>query len=451
MWVTYTAIAMAAAAGLRDSREWFLDGVVFTAGALCLVALYWFWGSGDITARWSSTFYWPNPFAAFLLLVVPMALVRALRAPTARLALSHRGRDGAVRGRAGVHVLAVAPGRGPARGHRDRDRAAPARWRPALLRAGVIAVAVVACVWMLGRAARSGTTGAVAARAASLSDAGDASAHGHYLILERRAPRSSATIPIVGTGPNTFGAIYASYQREVNYYARDAHSLYLQTASDMGIVGLFALTLLLVWAGRAWWRMLRRARDDAGVHAGRGRRPWAVRVPGPQRGRHGLVLSRQSITAFALAGVLARVAVDQQQSDSPPLEPPATHRHGRRAAGGPGRRAVLGTGTGRFLRGQSYANVGDFSAAAAAFSSAERWDPLDGALPDRRGKRARAHVTARPRAPVAAMRRAIQLDPMNAPHRLSLARVIATAPRGRVRNEFAEAERLLRRALELDR
>jgi hypothetical protein len=47
------------------------------------------------------------------------------------------------------------------------------------------------------------------------------------------------------------------------------------------------------------------------------------------------------------------------------------------------------------------------------------------------------------------MRRAIQLDPMNAPHRLSLARVIAKAP-GAGSDEFAEAERLLRRAIELD-
>src|SRR5262249_38971324 len=56
LWVTYAAMAMLAATGLKGSREWFLDGIVLTAGWLCLVALFWFWGSGDIAARWSSTF-----------------------------------------------------------------------------------------------------------------------------------------------------------------------------------------------------------------------------------------------------------------------------------------------------------------------------------------------------------------------------------------------------------
>src|SRR5262245_34485432 len=76
VWVTYAAIAMLAATGLKHSRDWFVDGIVLTAGWLCLVALFWFWGSGVIAARWSSTFYWPNPFAAFLLLIAPLEFVR---------------------------------------------------------------------------------------------------------------------------------------------------------------------------------------------------------------------------------------------------------------------------------------------------------------------------------------------------------------------------------------
>jgi O-antigen ligase len=449
LWVTYAAIAMLAATGLKDSREWFVDGVVLTAGWLCLVALFWFWGSGNIAARWSSTFYWPNPFAAFLLLVLPLTLVRALRAPTTRVALAHG---------AATVLFAIALVFTYSRGAWAAGLLAliataivlrPVRWRTAALRAGVIALAVVGCVWILGRAVRSGTTNAVAARAASLADAGDASAHGHYLFWIG-ALEIFRDHPIVGTGPNTFGAIYASYQREVNYYARDAHSLYLQTASDMGVVGLLALAVLLVWAGRAWWRMLRRARDDGEytLIAGVGLGLLAFLI-------HNAVdmdwsFPANPATAFALAGVLARVTVDQHRSDATP------------AAGGRQRAATVavllaalvaaqcwGQGNRSFQRGQAYARVENWEAAAAAFSAAERWNPLSARyLIAEGGARVRMRPPDRARA-VAAMRRAIRLDPMNAPHRLELARIIATAP-GAGPDAFAEAERLLRSALELD-
>jgi len=455
MWVTYAAIAMLAATGLQDSREWFLDGIVFTAGALCLVALYWFWGSGDITARWSSTFYWPNPFAAFLLLVVPMTLVRTLRAPTPRAALAH----GAATVLFTVSLVFTYSRGAWAAGLLASIATAivlrPTRWRTALVRAGVIALAIVACVWVLGRSARSGTTGAVSARAASLADAGDASAHGHYLFWHAAVQIFRDHLGL-GTGPNTFGAIYASYQREVNYYARDAHSLYLQTASDMGLVGLLALALLLAWAGRAWWRTLRRARDDAEytLVAGVGLGLFAFLV-------HNAVdmdwsFPANPMTAFALAGVLVRIAVDQHRSDATPHAPEVGPR------GGLQRGALLavllaallavqcwGQANRAFQRGQAYANLGSWAEAAAAFSSAERWNPLNARSLIAEGEaRVRMSPPDRARA-VAAMRRAIQLDPMNAPHRLALARLIATGP-GAGPDAFAESERLLRRALELD-
>src|SRR4029077_2950907 len=108
-----------------------------------------------------------------------------------------------------------------------------------------------------------------------------------------------------------------------------------------------------------------------------------------------------------------------------------------------------GQGDRSFQRGQAYANLGSWQEAADAFSSAERSDPLNARYLVAEGDaRVRTSPPDRARA-VAAMRRAIQLDPMNAPHRLALARVIATTP-GAGPGEFAESERLLRRALELD-
>ena len=448
LWVTYAAIAMLVATGLEDAREWFVDGVVLTAGWLCLVALFWFWGSGDISARWSSTFYWPNPFAAFLLLVVPLTLVRAVRAATARSALAHGAATVLLtvslvftysRGAWAAGLLALVATAMVMRPPRRR----------AAMRAGVIALVVVACVWVMGRSASSGTTGAVAARAASISDAGDASAHGHYLFWIG-ALQIFRDHPILGTGPNTFGAIYASYQREVNYYARDAHSLYLQTASDMGVVGVLALAVLLGWAARAWWRMSRRASDEREytLIVGVGMGLFAFLI-------HNAVdmdwsFPANPITAFALAGVLARVAIDQ-------------HRDGTPAALG-GRQSIAmvailmaalvatqcwGRGDREFHRGQAFARAGNWEAAAAAYASAARWDPLNATYRVYEGEaRVRSSPPDRARAQVA-MRRAIQLDPMNPPNRLSLAMVIATAP-GAGPDQYAEAEQLLRRALELD-
>ena len=449
LWVTYAAIAMLTATGLKDSREWFVDGIVLTAGWLCLVALFWFWGSGDIAARWSSTFYWPNPFAAFLLLVVPLELVRALRAPSRRHAVTH----GAATTLLAVALVFTYSRAAWAAGLLALVATAivlrPARWRTPLLRAGVIALAVLLCIWLLGRAADSGTTNAVASRAATLADAHDASVHGHFLFWIA-ALEIFHDHPIVGTGPNTFGAIYASYQRELNYYARDAHSLYLQTASDMGIVGLSALIVLLVWAGRAWLRMLRRARDDGEytLVAGVGLGLLAFLI-------HNAVdmdwsFPANPVTAFALAGVLGRVGIDQQRSDT--TQPV-----------GPRQRVVTvtvllvvlvavlcwGLGNREFQRGQQFLKARDWDAAAAAYSSAERWSPLDGHYLIAEGI-ARVRMTPPDRARAAvAMRRAIALEPMNPPHRLALARVLATAPEAGP-NELAEAERLLRRALELD-
>src|SRR3989449_11363352 len=63
--------------------------------------------------------------------------------------------------------------------------------------------------------------------------------------------------PVVGTGRGTFGAMHPAYQRDVRYYARDAHSLYVQAASEEGGVGLAALAVMLSTLVAAWVSALR--------------------------------------------------------------------------------------------------------------------------------------------------------------------------------------------------
>jgi tetratricopeptide (TPR) repeat protein len=218
----------------------------------------------------------------------------------------------------------------------------------------------------------------------------------------------------------------------------------------MGVVGLFALAVLLIWAGWVWWRMLHRARDDGEytLIAGVGVGLLAFLV-------HNAVdmdwsFPANPITAFALAGVLARIAVDQRRDNAAP----AAGRRQRIATVAVLLAALVavqcwGQGNRDFKRGQAYAGARNWGAAAAAFSSAERWNPLNARyLSAEADARVRTTPPDRVRA-IAAMRRAIRLDPMNPPHRLGLATIIATAP-GAGPDAWAEAERLLREAIVLD-
>src|SRR2546426_1402506 len=89
-WLMYFGIAVATASTLHSpaAARRFVDGAVVIAGWLCLIGLFIFWGANTPGLRWSSTFYWPNPFAAFLLLVLPVELSRCVYAAR-REALAH--------------------------------------------------------------------------------------------------------------------------------------------------------------------------------------------------------------------------------------------------------------------------------------------------------------------------------------------------------------------------
>src|SRR5437867_9191471 len=90
-WLMYAGLLVATASTLRSpaAARRLVDSAVVIAGWLCLIGLFVFWGAGDSGLRWSSTFYWPNPIAAFLLLVLPVELSRCVHAPAARDALAH--------------------------------------------------------------------------------------------------------------------------------------------------------------------------------------------------------------------------------------------------------------------------------------------------------------------------------------------------------------------------
>src|SRR5262249_39948379 len=136
---------------------------------------------------------------------------------------------------------------------------------------------------------------------------------------------------------------------------------------------------LLVWAARAWLRMLRRVRDDAEytVVAAVGLGLIAFLI-------HNAVdmdwsFPANPATAFALAGVLGRIGLDPRGTGRGPTVS-ARQRALMVAALLAALIAALrgGFGDRDFQRGREFAAGREWDAAAASFSSAARWCPLDG-------------------------------------------------------------------------
>src|SRR5256712_3965114 len=263
-WLMYFGIAVATASTLRSpaAARRFVDGAVVIAGWLCLIGLFVFWGANNPGLRWSSTFYWPNPFAAFLLLVLPVELSRYVYAPGTREALAHGALSVLLAGSlvltysrgAWVSLLVIVP--------LAALTVRPASWTRTVSRLALVGLATAIAVAVLIRGPGSGSGLVVEdllGRVASVSDSQDYAVQGR-----RNFWRAGLAIfmdhPVMGTGPGTFGAMHPAYQRDVRYYARDAHSLYVQAASEEGGVGLAALAVMLRTLVAAWGSALRAGR-----------------------------------------------------------------------------------------------------------------------------------------------------------------------------------------------
>jgi len=63
--------------------------------------------------------------------------------------------------------------------------------------------------------------------------------------------------PVVGSGAGTFGAVHPRYQSRVISAATDVHNWYIQVLTELGLVGEILLLLLLVMVVRGVWRGVR--------------------------------------------------------------------------------------------------------------------------------------------------------------------------------------------------
>ncbi len=466
-WMMYLGVFIITASTLRGltAARWFVDAAIVIVGWLCLVALFMFWGADTPGMRWYATFYWPNPFAAFLLLVLPLALARFLHAPKIRGALAY----GLV-----AILLSVALVFTQSRGAWVALGAAvplavmvlrPLHWGSAVGRMLALVVVTGLAVLALsqGAASKNASQG-IAARAVSVADPGDYSIQGR-LNFWRAGAQIFLHHPLLGTGAGTFGSVHPAYQRDVRYYARDPHSLYIQTMAEMGVAGLAPLVALMASIGITWRRTLQiaRGRDEFPLIAGIGLGLVAFFL-------HSAIdmdwmFPANPAMAFALAGVLVWYDFSHgvRGVGTPPEPDVQASDRMMSTRGGVWARAVappmlllalaaiyiFSAAQHHAVLGQEAARRGEWSLAADYFASAVRGNPLSSRYLD-----AYAVVLVRipePRYALAAdmLRRAMAVDRMNALLPLHLAEVLTAA-------DFTpavqhEAENLLRRALTLDR
>src|SRR2546425_3854463 len=430
-WLMYFGIAVATASTLRSpaAARRFVDGAVVIAGWLCLIGLFIFWGANTPGLRWSSTFYWPNPFAAFLLLVLPVELSRYVHATGTREALPHGALSVLLAGSlvltytrgAWVSLLLIVP--------LALLTVRPASWTRTVSRLALAGLATAIAVAVLIRSPGSGSGLVIEdlfGRVASASDAQDYAVQGR-LRFWRAGLAIFMDHPMVGTGPGTFGAMHTAYQRDVRYYARDAHSLYVQTASEGGVMGLAALAVMLSVLVATWGSALRAASktpaDPLGVGIGLGGAAFFV----PSGPGMDWMFSANPPVGKVLAGALAWFARDGAAGVAPVRSTMVRWQ----------RRAVIGVlvvasaltqiahlAERQFVTGQALARDGRWLEAAEWYAQAARWDPWSPRFLAAEAGALRQLNPPRRDAAEGALRRAMGVDRMNAAHPIRLASLL---------------------------
>ena len=455
-WLMYFGIAVSTASTLRSpaAARRFVDGAVVIAGWLCLIGLFIFWGANTPGLRWSSTFYWPNPFAAFLLLVLPVELSRYVHATGTREALPHGALSVLLAGSlvltytrgAWVSLLLIVP--------LALLTVRPASWTRTVSRLALAGLATAIAVAVLIRSPGSGSGLVIEdlfGRVASASDAQDYAVQGR-LRFWRAGLAIFMDHPMVGTGPGTFGAMHTAYQRDVRYYARDAHSLYVQTASEGGVMGLAALAVMLSVLVATWVSALRATSKTRAyplvVGIGLGLAAFFV--------HSGLdmdwMFPANPAMAMLMAGALAWFAKDGVADQAPVRS--TMLRWQRLAVIGTVLFAVALTQVAHlaereFVRGQALARSGRWQDAAERYAQAARWDPWSPKFLAAEAGALRQLDPPRRDAAEGALRRAMAVDRMNAAHPIRLASLLMQGSSDEPA-ALPEAEELLKQALRLD-
>jgi O-antigen ligase len=255
-WLTLQSLSNTAQA--RGVLKALLAGafVVATIAVLQAVAGALTVGPTSSVARASATFGNSNALAAYLAMVLPLAVNEFLKAPltsdrvlagnvVAMVAIAlvlTFGRGGWVGGAVGVMIVIVAT--------------KPSRRRVMVMAGGAVGLvaAMVAAVALLGSGGAP-IAQATAARLLSLLDptAGTGAIRLH---IWKDTLGLIASRPLVGYGPDNFGLVFPAFQ--TGSWSRlslidESHSELLQIAATQGILGLAAFAWLCLGFVRLWW------------------------------------------------------------------------------------------------------------------------------------------------------------------------------------------------------
>jgi O-antigen ligase/tetratricopeptide (TPR) repeat protein len=446
LWLAYLGVCLVITSGLRTltAARRFVDAVIVIGGVVCLFGLYLFWGADGTVGRLYSSFYAANTFAAFLLLMLPITLSRLCCATNPRQAFDF----GFVAVLLGT-TLQLTSSRGA---WFALAAAVPLMFivlRPPSRAAAVRRLAVVALLSVAAVAVLTNSPGKVVGRTSQLLESGNRSVSdrlGYWF----NALDVFKDHPVTGTGAGSFGYVHARYQRSILVYAQDPHNLYLQTAAEMGLIGLAALGALLAAVALLWRRVLRRfpAGEEHAIVAGIGFSLAAFFAHSALE--MNFTFPANPAMAFALVGVLGAYAA----MPAPGVVVPA--------AGAPSRlRYVLAavmalaivavqvqqSAERGFQGGRRLFFSGRTDAAAVKFQSAMRWNPLNPRYPSALAEAIRITRPEDPQVPVL-IRRSMALDRSNPSYPLQLAR--ALLGRKDYATHTGEIEALFRQALTLD-
>ncbi|HEU5003821.1 MAG TPA: O-antigen ligase family protein [Actinomycetota bacterium] len=318
LWLGASGVLALRVAERRRGREW-LTGVLIVAVSIQTLWGFYLWlGSRDPTHAQVGTFYAPNQYAGYLILLAPLLVCVCLTTPSRIFALGtgfasafvylgialSGSRGGAVAGGAGLIAVVAMAGTGVKR---------------VLLRSAALLVAVAGMgLLMTGpvffhRGAQHGG-GVQSVLAVKGEDPASLVMRIHWDVGAVQIGRHNV---LVGTGLGTFGPVFAKIQKPQWEWSKWAHDQYLESFAEGGLAllaGMVALALVPLLGG------------FLGLRKGWGREsPWLLGVWGGLVGGsiHLAIDHDWSYAGYGLAFVvMAALAVTPWLEDPPTTQRP---------------------------------------------------------------------------------------------------------------------------------
>jgi O-antigen ligase len=250
-WLAATGFLFAAAAKDASNQRLFLGALVAALFVQSCWSFFVWWGGGEAAPQQSGTFYAPNQYAGYLLLLAPIPAVMSLTKPSRREAmawglvaiLAYLGvalsgsRGGLIAGAIGLIAATILASRGGAR---------QVLLRGSLLACGFTAAGVVLTgPWLFANS--SGFSVAGPARSVQSKEGSEALSLSMRINWAQGALLIAARSPVIGTGLGTYGDVFVQVQDPRWAWSRYAHNHYLEALAEGGIplmLGVMALPLI---------------------------------------------------------------------------------------------------------------------------------------------------------------------------------------------------------------